>query len=108
MAGCEPKRLTSYAVLTELLPRASGLKNFSFKEFEGSEEQELEFAPCPVQALHEWLLMNFENQVTLGHVYAWESLVFIVSEVCVDKVSTQAAVLVFDVYAQETQIINFK
>lgn len=69
---------------------------------------DLDSAPSPVQALHEWLLLNFKDDATLCHVYAWESLVFIVSECCVDKESKQAALLVFDVYAQETQIIGFK
>lgn len=104
------RQLTSYAVLplTDLSPLACGLKEFTFTEMDGYEELDLDEAPCPVQALHEWLLLNFKSHVTLCHVHAWESLVFVVSECRVDAISKQAAILVFDVFAQERQIIVFK
>lgn len=100
--------LTSYAVLplTNLAPLDCGLKNFSFKDF--GDFLDLDEAPPPIQALHEWLLLNFKNQETVSHVHAWESLVFVVSECRIEAGSKQAAILLFDVYAQESQIIGFK
>ena len=72
------------------------------------EWRSLEDATYPVECLRHWLSENTKNFSQDQFVNVWESLYFIVAEHIIFESQKLAALLVFDVYDQETKIILFR
>ena len=68
----------------------------------------LEDATYPVECLHHWLSEKAKYLFHDQFVTVWESLYFVVAEYIFEDSEKSAALLVFDVYDQESKIILFR
>lgn len=98
-------KLSEFAVIDS--PDIKNLDDFR-RETASMEWAEVGETTSPWQSLHNWLIEVAKKFHRDMSVYCYESLYFIVAEWQVDLTNKSAAVLLFDVYDQQSKIILFR